>query len=126
MLLQRLAIPLTLINTGLLVVLLLAAMAPTNPTDKVAPSVVRAQAIELVDAEGNVRGQLYLGTDGGGNLRPRAPNGEVRVKLGANNDGSGLLLMDQTTEPVLLLAAKAADTKLTLRSKDRQPKVIQP
>jgi hypothetical protein len=126
MLLQRLALPLTLLNSVLLVVLLLAAMAPTNPTDKVAPSVVRAQAIELVDAEGNVRGQLYLGADGGGNLRLRAPNGEVRVKLGATNDGSGLLLLDQTTEPALLLAAKAADTKLTLKSKDRQPKILQP
>lgn len=126
MFLQRLAVPLTLINSVSLVVLLLAAVAPTNPTDRVAPSVVRAQAIELVDAEGNVRGQLHLGADGGGNLRLRAPNGEVRVKLGATNDGSGLLLMDQTTEPALQLAAKAADTKLTLRSKGRQPKVLQP
>ena len=61
--------------------------------------VVQARLIELVDERGQVRAQLHIGADGGGNLRLRNGQGEVRVKLGATADGAGLLLMDQATEP---------------------------
>lgn len=124
---QRLFVALTLVNSLLLLILLGVAMAPTNPTDKVAPSVVRAQAIELVDGEGNVRGQLYLGADGGGNLRLRAPNGEVRVKLGGTNDGSGLVLMDHATEPVVQLTARDKEAaKLAIWNENGEAKVFAP
>jgi hypothetical protein len=117
---------LTLVNFAFLVVLLISA-APTNPTDVVAPSVVRAQAIELVDAEGNVRGQLYLGVDGSGNLRLRNANGEVRVKLGTSVEGgTGLLLMDKKTEPAIWLGADKPGTSLTLTGPDKKQRVIAP
>lgn len=121
---QKLALPLTVLNLAILLALFLSA-APT--TDIVAPSVVRAQAIELVDAAGNVRGQLFLGADGGGNIRLRAPNGEVRVKIGASDDGSGLMFADARTEPVVLLRAGGKDgTALTLTDADKKQRVIAP
>lgn len=117
---------LTAINLALLVTLLVGAV-PTNPKDVVAPSVVRAQAIELVDAQGNVRGQLHLGADGGGNIRLRAPNGEVRVKIGATVDGGGLMFADKKTEPaVQLRAGGKSGTNLTLTGPDKKERVIAP
>jgi hypothetical protein len=114
---------LTVVNLVLLITLLIAA-APTNPADVVASSVVRAQAIELVDGQGNVRGQLYLGADGGGNIRLRAPNGEVRVKMGATVDGAGLLFLDKSTEPAVQLTSKSAS--LTLTGPDKRQRVVAP
>jgi hypothetical protein len=117
---------LTAINLALLVTLLIGA-APTNPGDVAAPSVVRAQAIELVDAQGNVRGQLFLGEDGGGNIRLRAPNGEVRVKIGATVEGGGLMFADKKTEPaVQLRAGGKTGPNLTLRGADKKERVIAP
>ena len=117
---------LTAVNLVLLVTLLVGS-TPTNPSDQVAPSVVRAQAIELVDAEGNVRGQLFLGADGGGNIRLRAANGEVRVKIGATLEGGGLMFADKHTEPaVQLQAGGRLGPKRTLTSPQKKERVIEP
>jgi hypothetical protein len=124
---HRFVTALTLANLLILGTLLLAGK-PTNPTDKVAPSVVRAQAIELVDAEGNVRGQLFLGDDGGGNIRLRAGNGEVRVKIGATVEGGGLMFADKRTEPAVQLHAggKSGGPNLTLTGAGQKQRVIAP
>jgi hypothetical protein len=90
------------------------------------PAVLRAQAIELVDKQGQVRAQLYLGEDGGGNLRLRDATGTVRVKLGATMQGSGLLLLDQDVEPAIWMAVKHSETTLTLAEKGKEKKVIRP
>ena len=117
---------LTVVNFALLASLFLAA-APTNPTDAVAPSVVRAQAIELVDGQGNVRAQLHLGPDGSGNIRLRDGNGEVRVKLGTSVEGgTALLLMDKKTEPVVRLATDKEGTGLKLIGPDKKEHMITP
>jgi hypothetical protein len=90
------------------------------------PGVLRAQAIELVDKQGQVRAQLHLGEDGGGNLRLRDATGTVRVKLGATTQGSGLILMDQDVEPAVWMAVKNSETTLTLREKGKQATVFRP
>ena len=56
------------------------------------PQVVRAQAFELVDARGQVRATL----DARG-LKLLDANGTIRAKLGADVDGSGLLLANEQT-----------------------------
>jgi hypothetical protein len=122
---QKLAAGLTVINFVFLVALLLGA-APTNPTDQVAPSVVRAQAIEVVDADGNVRVQLRLAEDGGGLLRMRDGKGEVRVKVQAKDDGAGLLFLDQQTEPAVQLGSGKDGTSLKLTGADKKQRVITP
>ena len=122
----KVASVLTAVNLALLITLLVGS-TPTNPGDKVAPSVVRARAIELVDAEGNVRGQLFLGADGGGNIRLRAPNGEVRVKIGATLEGGGLMFADKRTEPTVQLRAGGKNgPNLTLTGADKKERVIEP
>ena len=70
--------------------------------------VVRAQLIELVDAKGQVRAQLKTEADEV-IFRLRDSEGQIRVKLGAGGRGSGLLLIDERTEPgVHLLAGRSA------------------
>lgn len=91
-----------------------------------APAVVRAQAIELVNKQGRVVAQLHVGEDGGGNLRLRAGDGTVRVKMGATADGSGLLLLDKEVEPAVRLGADRSGTSLVLEEKGKQRQVIRP
>ncbi|HKY04088.1 MAG TPA: hypothetical protein VJQ56_04315 [Blastocatellia bacterium] len=90
------------------------------------PKVIRAQAIELVDERGQVRAQLHLGEDGGGNLRLRGGDGTVRVKLAGTTDGSGLLLFDKEAEPALWLAANRSGTSLTIAEKGKEKRIIKP
>jgi hypothetical protein len=87
--------------------------------------IVRASAIELVDQAGVVRAQLMVTPDGGETLlRMRDAKGEVRVKLGAGEDGSGLMLADQSTEPGLHILAKRGATTLSLTDTNGARRVI--
>ena len=102
-----------------------APSVPVAGAQEVAP-VLRAQAIELVNGQGLVVGQLYVGEDGAGNLRFRSGDGTVRVKLGATDDGSGLLLLDRDVEPAVVLGSNADGTSLTLAQQGRKQRVIKP
>ncbi|MEW6209542.1 MAG: hypothetical protein AB1631_14330 [Acidobacteriota bacterium] len=95
--------------------------------------VIRAQAIELVSEHGQVRSRLNVEQSGEVVFRLLDKNGTIRVKLGAGEDGSGLLLLDEMTEPGVHMlarrsatAAKPNTTSITLRSGDGQPRVIRP
>jgi hypothetical protein len=92
----------------------------------VVSDVIRARLIELVATDGRVVGQLHTSDDGSGNLRLRGGNGEVRVKLGATKDGSGLILLDNNTEPALWLEAKSQGTSITLAQSGKPKRVIVP
>ena len=108
------------------VALLLAAHLVHSAVAQDVPPVLRAQAIELVNAQGLVVAQLYTGDDGGGNLRLRNGEGLVRVKLGATDDGSGLLLLDRDVEPAVVLGSGDGGTSLTLAQQGRKKRVIKP
>ena len=88
--------------------------------------VLQAKEIQLVDDAGRVVAQLHVGDDGGGNLRLRNGDGIVRVKLGANDEGSALLLFDKETEPAATIRTGKAGTSLTLAEKGKPEKIIQP
>ena len=122
---NKLVVVLTVVNFAFFAMRLLSA-APTNPTDASAPRSSDAQAIELVDGQGNVRAQLYLGPDGSGNIRLRDGKGEVRVKIGATDDGAGLLFADKNTEPAVQLRTDKAGTRLTSTGLDKKERVITP
>ena len=103
---MKLALPLTILNLGLLGAIAITQAQAAAPT--VQP-VVRARLIELVDAKGEVRAQLKTETSGEVIFRLRDPAGQVRVKLGSGADGSGLVLLDERTEVgVHLLAGISA------------------
>jgi hypothetical protein len=88
--------------------------------------VLRARLIELVSANGQVVAQLHPGEDGGGNLRLRNGNGEVRVKLGSISDGAGLILMDDRTEPAIDLSVSSAGTSLVLAQQGKEKRTLVP
>lgn len=89
-------------------------------------SIVRAQAIERVDGQGQVRANLQVEEDGQAVFRLRKATGAIRVKLGASNDGSGLLLLDNRTEPAVHLLAQPAGTTVTLTQQGKEKRVLQP
>lgn len=104
---------------------LTGALAQTNRASENI-SVLRAQKIELVDARGVTRARLSTEADGEVVLRLIAANGELRVKLGASNDGSGLLLANAATEPgVHVLAQGTAVATLKLKAAERE-RVLEP
>jgi hypothetical protein len=111
------------LNVGLAVALLTRSERAAAASD---PAVVRARAIELVDAAGRVRAQLNVESSGEAVLRLRDAAGEVRVKLGASGDGSGLLLLDGATEPGIHMLAKRSGTSLTLTDRSGKRRVVTP
>jgi hypothetical protein len=120
---RRLLIVLTGVNTAILAVLLIRFPLLFAASD---PETLRARAIELVDQQGRVRGQMNVEPNGEAVLRLRDAKGEIRVKLGADGEGSGLILLDGATEPRIHMRAKDSGTTVTLTSKAGQRRVITP
>lgn len=89
------------------------------------PDVLRARAIELVDARGRVRAQFNVQSTGEVVLRLRDSTGTIRVKLGADEDGSGLLLANESTEPGVHILATRDRTLLSVQRGERK-QVITP
>jgi hypothetical protein len=119
------SLPLAL--TGLNLVLLIWLVATTSGVaqGQASAPVVRASAIELVDDAGIVRAQLIVTPEGNETLlRMRDARGDVRLKLGVSEEGSGLVMADQTAQPGLHVNAKRGSTFLTLTDTGGQPKVI--
>ena len=57
----------------------------------------------------------------------RDAQGTIRVKMGASEGGSALVLLNESTEPgVHILAKRDGGTSLTLRSKVGQQRVFTP
>jgi hypothetical protein len=102
-----------------------APAAQANEVDQV-PAVLRARTIELVDEAGRVRANLKVEEGGEVVFRLRDAEGTIRVKLGAGNDGSGLVLMDDRTEPAVQVLAKRTGTSMTLSEKGKAKRVIKP
>ena len=83
---------------NLIVLLRIAAQPKPDARDGV-QTVVRAKAIELVDDQGRVRASLNVATNGEAVFRMRDEEEVIRMKLGASEKGSALLLLDGTTNP---------------------------
>ena len=103
---QRVAILVTGINLVLMVLSLSRSTLAQGD-----PQVLRGRSLELVDASGHVRAQFNVEPDGEAVFRMRDAAGTIRVKLGASENGSGLTLIDETTEPgVQIIARRTATT----------------
>jgi hypothetical protein len=124
-----LAAALTAVNFGLLSVGLTRVAMEKSPLPP--EPVIRARVLELVDQRGQVRSRLNVEASGEVVFRMLDQRGTIRVKLGAGTDGSGLVLLDEDTEPgVHLVARRAAlpdraTTSLTLKSGERS-RIIRP
>src|SRR4051794_33423128 len=105
---QNIAIALTVVNLAIMT-FLLAQMHPAKAQQQVqnvAP-VLRGQALEIVDSLGRVRASITLQppVEVGGKkysqsvlLRLINSKGKPLVKLGAAEEGSGLMLIDDSDE----------------------------
>src|SRR5881396_3103219 len=127
---QRLALALTVINLVLLLLNLTQVRATAAQT--VTP-ILRARALELVDVRNMVRVRLTVQES---ELNLFDKNGIIRVKLGAGEDGSGLVLSEGGTDAsrghVQIIARQTgtpdrpATTSITLRAADGRQRVITP
>ena len=121
----RLPMILSGLNLLLLVWLVFTtSSSASGQTEATTVSILRANAIELVDDAGKVRAQLIVTEDGETLLRMRDANGDVRVKLGAAVDGSGMLLANRDAQPGLHILAKRGSTSLSLTDAGGQPRII--
>ncbi len=59
-------------------------------------------------------------------FRLRDAQGTVRVKMGASEEGSGLLLINHLTEPGVHILADQNGTSLTLTEQGGAKRVIEP
>jgi hypothetical protein len=103
----RLVIAMTVIN---LVLLLLTVTRAGRTTTQAESPILRGRVIELVDDRGQVRSRLNVEPSGEVVLRLIDQNGTIRVKLGAGEDGSGLVLLDEATEPAIHMIARQVGT----------------
>jgi len=127
---QRLAWALVAINLVLLLIVLGQGGPLTAQPDL---SILRGRSFELVDERGRVRSRLNVESDGTVAFRLIDRNGTIRVKLAAGEDGSGLLLLDEATEPGIQMVArrsgtstKPATTSVALTGADGNTRVIRP
>jgi hypothetical protein len=128
---QRLAIVLTLFNFTLL--LLFVAQAGFTTSQTAATTAIKTSLLEVVDDRGQVRALLKVEPDGEVVFRLRDSKGTIRVKLGAGETGSGLLLLDEATEPAIHMIARRngttdrpTTTSITLQGANSQPRIIKP
>jgi len=131
---QRLAVALIAANIVLVLVVVFQARSTTAQS---APQVLRVSALEVVDDRSVVRARLSVkgGSNGSIELDLFDRTGIVRVKLGGDVDGSGLLLGEggagargyvqiiarQTPTP-----DRPTTTSITLRTTDGRQRVIAP
>jgi hypothetical protein len=126
---QRFALVLLVVNLVLLALLFTQQRA--SAAQAIEP-ILRARTLELVDGHGRVRSRLSVESDGEVILRLFDQTGTIRVKLGASESGSGLLLADETTEPGAHIVARRAPlagrktTSITLASAGGRQRLITP
>lgn len=111
----------------------LSCSAARSSTAQASNQTLRIRVLELVDANGKVRSRLNVESSGEVVFRLFDQTGTIRVKLGAGEDGSGLVLNDETTEPGVHILARRAPkpdrpktTSITLTGAEGGRKVITP
>ncbi len=133
---------LTLINLGILSVLLLNQTRTVQANDN--SSVLRGRGLEIVDAQGKVRASIQLvpagparKADGSvvneGKIYPETmlfrlirPDGRPSVKISTSEQGSGLTLGGGTDPTYVVLSADGGDPSLALTNKDGKLQLIKP
>ena len=132
MMTRRLLVALTVVNLGLLA-LLLGRTGP-SAADGV-PAVLRGRALEIVDDQGRVRASIVLHPAGVANgqayaetviLRLIDPNGRPSVKLAGSERDAGLSLVGQSDSTHVILKAEGATTSLTLSNEDGREQRFKP
>src|ERR1700674_977902 len=134
---QRLLTILTAVNLGLLGYQLFKPHLAGASTADI-PAVLRAHALEIVDARGKVRASLAVLPEDpkviwNGKpypetvlLRLISPEGRPNVKLGASQNGSGLLIGGESNPTYIQVLAEGGETTIKLINKDGTERLIKP
>lgn len=111
-----------------LAVLLAAAVSRSEgrATVAAASDTVRVRAFELVDERGKVRSRISVEPGGEVVFRLLDQEGTIRVKLGAGRDGSGMVLLNDATEPGVHLLSKPAGSSVRVVNKDGRERLLAP
>jgi hypothetical protein len=133
---QRLLIALTVVNLGLLILLLLSQIGPVSAID-VAP-VLRGRALEIVDEQGRPRATINVmreSTPANGEKYPETvllrlitERGRPSVKVSASEQGAGLALVgpSNTKETYVKLGADGTVSSLKLKNEDGREHIVRP
>ncbi len=131
---QRLAIIITLLNAAILILLLLAQGERAVAQPEL--GTLRGRALEIVDDHGQIRARINIEpatTISDGTTYPESvvfrltdPDGRIRVKLGADPDGSGFLLANKTQQPGIHMLAKGTGASLRLADGEGKEKTVTP
>jgi hypothetical protein len=108
---------------GVLAVLGAVLLDRSAPAKDV-PDVLRARQIELVDGSGQQRALIKVEDSGEVVFRLRDQDGTIRVKLGASRTGSGLVLLNEDTEPGVQALAGAKETSVSVARGDRRNEIV--
>ena len=98
---------------GMMAILVSGSSIDQQKFDKIS-----VKEFELVDTNGHQRASIKVEEDGEVVFRLRDAKGTIRVKLGASEDGSGLVLLDDSTSVGIHALAKKKETSLTLINKE--------
>ena len=120
---QQIAITLTAVNLLFLVSTLAQARSPDGPGTQ---PILRGRALEIVDEKGQIRARLDVESNGEVVFRLLDQEGTIRVKLGAAQDGSGLVLLNDATEPGVHILAKDTGSSLKVKNKDGMERSFTP
>jgi hypothetical protein len=133
---QRFLLVLTVVNLGLLFLLLLSQIGPAL-ADGAAP-VLRGRALEIVDERGRVRASISVlpaTRQASGDtyaetvlLRLITERGRPSVKIGASEDAAGVSFAGPTgtKDTYVILEAKGTATSLRLRNENGREQIIKP
>ncbi len=116
---QRLSIVLFALN---LVILFLVSAKPQQQTFQK----ITVQEFELVDKNGQVRANIVAYPEGEVVLRLKDTKGNIRVKIGANDDGSGLVMLNNATDVGIHALAKAKGSSVSVVNPDGKKQEVKP
>ena len=99
--------------TNLILIIFIGARPAKENFDK-----ITVKEFEMVDENGKMRASIKAESNGEVVFRLKDKRGIIRVKMGASEDGSALVLLDKDTHPGVFVMAKRDTSSITITSKD--------
>lgn len=111
----------------LLMALTISIFVSARPaSDQTVLPIVRTQQFELVDKNGKVRASIKVEDSGETVFRLMDEDQTIRVKLAGSKEGSGLVLLNNETNPGVHMLAKKDRTSFTITDQSGKKKEILP
>jgi hypothetical protein len=139
---QRILLVVSLINFGIVVFLLFHQIGSVSASGPA--TVLRARALEIIDAQGKVRASIQIQPEGpartadgsvakDGKIYPETvlfrlirPDGRPSVTIAISEQGSGLSLGGGVDPTYIVLAAQGGDPSLALTNENGRLQLIKP